>query len=225
MISMGIISGRAPGGGDPHWSSVVSLQNFVTDFADAKGHAWTGSGDAAVVDGVLILDGAGDFLSTPHSSDFNLPGLFTIEAWIFPGTISKQMCICSHRPSAGLHGYMFQMTAAGKLGFQYGNNNASLGNSWVNLAGATTLEIDEPMHVEAGFDGTTLRLFVNGELDGATTVFAGVRADIPTPVYVGRDRVGNAGRDWQGGIISRRVTKGVCRHTSAFTPPPMLFPT
>lgn len=224
-------------GGDPYWANVVSLLHFngtdgSTVFPDQKGRIWTPVGNSRIDTSQSkfggasgLFDGTGDCLQSPHSADWHLHGKFTVEAWIRPNTVSKQMSICSHRENAGLNGFMFQLTAAGKLGFQYSNNNPALGNSWVNFAGATTLGIGVWSHVAATFDDTTLRLFINGVLDGSTTTFAGSRADtVSTPLYIGRDRDGNTTRDWNGHIDELRVTNGAARYTSSFTPPDEPFP-
>lgn len=78
------------------FSSVVMLCGFdgangQTTFTDESSfhHALTAGGNAKITttnskygSGALLLDGAGDWITTPTVSDFNLGQFFTIEGWI-----------------------------------------------------------------------------------------------------------------------------------------------
>lgn len=72
------------GGGDPDWASRITLMHFdgadgSTTFTDQKGLIWTPSGNAqidtaqSVFGGAsLLLDGSGDYLSTPDAAAWTL---------------------------------------------------------------------------------------------------------------------------------------------------------
>jgi hypothetical protein len=80
-------------------------------------------------------------------------------------------------------------------------------------------------HVAVTFDGTSARIFVDGVLK--TTVaknsnaFSGV-----DEFYIGQAKYGPSGTVWRnaGTIDDFRVTVGVCRYTSSFTPPTAAYP-
>jgi len=86
---------------------------------------------------------------------------------------------------------------------------------------APTVPADEWVHVAVTFDGTTFRLFVNGVLgdSGTKTVNS---AGSSTRNYINRDiAVGIGGECW---LDNFRITDGVARYTSNFTPPTKAFP-
>ena len=218
---------------DPHWANVVSLLHFngadgSTTFTDERGKVWTPHGNAQIDTAQSkfggasgLFDGAGDYLSTPNHSDFNLAtGSFTIESWIRPFSVGSMRAIASQRNSAGTSGYVFWVRDTQKLGFVFSNGSGS----WVDAVGATNIVANSWTHVAASFDGSAVRLFVNGALDAEATSFSGLRATAANEAYIGRDREGNTTRDWIGHLDDLRITKGIARYTANFTPPAAPFP-
>lgn len=70
--------------------------------------------------------------------------------------------------------------------------------------------------------GSSTRMFVNGVQIGSTATFSGTfRMDVIGKFFV----VGvEGGADFNGYIDEVRITKGVARYTSNFTPPSAAFP-
>lgn len=52
-------------------SLFVLHSDFLTDMVDKTGKIWTAHGDAKVSTGALMLDGSGDYLTTPASNDYH----------------------------------------------------------------------------------------------------------------------------------------------------------
>src|SRR5690606_41531839 len=75
--------------------------------------------------------------------------------------------------------------------------------------------------------GTTgrIRLFINGVLVASATG-AAARADMQARVYLGclDPGSGNFANWWLGNIDDVRITKGVARYVTDFTPPTVAFP-
>lgn len=98
---MGVVQsifGRSGGGSDPLWANVVSLLWFNGNLTDQRGKTWTARNSAATSSvqskfgGSSLLLTTTQSIDTPDSSDFNFPGQFCIDCWVYyttRGTISE----------------------------------------------------------------------------------------------------------------------------------------
>jgi hypothetical protein len=76
-------------------------------------------------------------------------------------------------------------------------------------------------HVAVVRNGTAWALYVDGTSRSANT-WSGAISDIAGAVRIGQDQF--YGRDFNGYIDDLRITKGVARYTSNFTPPTAELP-
>ncbi len=126
----------------------------------------------AAVTSTLSLSGSG-YLQVPNALALNPSGGLTVEAWVRPLSTSG----CQTIVGKGYQTGFWLGICGGKLRF-YSNGSGSLFN------GSTTLSTGEWTHVAATFDGTTRRIYVNGNLDAAS-----VRVS-PLPVNTQPLRIG-----------------------------------
>jgi hypothetical protein len=162
----------------------------------------------------IAFDGTGDSVLCPANSafDFGTDNL-TIEAFIYP-TATGTRNLWSQRSTTS-NGISFRF-ANGKLNFFYDNVGSG------NLNGATTLDLNSWSHVALTREGNVFKLWLNGTLDGTSgTITAAVTSNI-TP-RIGANAADNL-EAFSGYIDEFRVTKGVARYTSTFTPPTAAFP-
>ncbi len=160
--------------------------------------------------GSLAFDGTGDYLSTPANPIFAFgTGDFTVEAWVYPTTIAADWFICS---GIGSGGFFFGNSAG--VGFGWGRNAVA----WDYRSGS--LSINTWSHVAVSRSGTTMRLFINGTLQG-TAQTNSTLYDLST----GGTSIGSQGTNYylNGYIDDLRITKGVARYTGNFTPPVAAF--
>jgi len=148
------------------------------------------------------------YTSLAASSDFNIldDGTFTVDFWSY---------VYNYNASYADHVGVFNGVSSGWLIYQ---NGANL-DVYVN--GSAVISTTRPPyrvwnHIALTRDGTTLRLFINGALEGSSTASLG--SDQSQPLRVGGDTGG--GRNGLDGYISNfRLVKGTAVYTSAFTPP------
>lgn len=229
MLRRAMMAGGA-GGGDPHWSNVVSLLHFEgadgsTAFTDQKGRVWTPTGNAQIDTAQfkygassVVFDGAGDTITTPSTADIQLASSdFTIEGWVRTGSTSgNSVVIAKHTGSTG---EWIIYRSGTTLQFYASSNNAA---SW-DIAGGIaigTIGAGAWHHVAVTRAGSDFRTFLNG-VPGATATSALQIAANSSALRIG----GNVATDFfEGWIDDFRLTKGVARYTGAFSPPGAQFP-
>ena len=168
--------------------------------------------------GSIYLDGD-DSLVLPANPALALDGgAFTIEAWVYPTTLSGTKPIIECRTSGSSSaGYAFLVNSSGNLNvytagsFLGASSTALSANTWTHVA-----------LVRTGTGGNQTTYYINGTASGSITMSGNF-----TDAYTTITRIGastTAGEFWPGYIDELRVTKGVARYTSSFTPPTAAFP-
>jgi hypothetical protein len=213
------------GSGDPYFENVVLLSGFQgddgsTDLIDESIHARTitAVGDAQVdtaqsrFDGSsLYLDGTGDRASCADSDDWDFgTGPFTIECWLRAGATPTNYGIISHGDDWALYvgstTLRFLVDGSSVLDPAY---SPPLGN-WIHIAVTRNAS-------------SVLRMWVDGveieEAPGWTTDIGGSSAELNIGTLFDPPL-----HPMNGHLDEIRITKGVCRYESNFTPPAAAFP-
>jgi hypothetical protein len=164
--------------------------------------------------GSLAFDGTSDYLETPNKPELVLAGApWTVECWVRPdGNYSSYNTIFAKRVSGSTttsyEGFLNITT--GVVSFYNGTIYSS----------STTLTSDVWSHCAWVYDGTNINIYVNGVsvLSTAVTI-----SEVDTAFVIGGAR---GYSEWFYGYIDDfRITKGLARYTSAFTPPTAALPT
>lgn len=152
-----------------------------------NGTTWT----TGQVGGALSFDGPGDYVIVPNSSSLN-PALITIESWIkLTGTA----------PSGGAALVEKDGWNGGQTGYAFVVGNWGTPNSlrfeildpWRLVQSSTSLALNQWYHVAATYDGSTMRIFINGTLDSEFATSG--------PINVGNDGIlGMGGRFVNDGL-------------------------
>jgi hypothetical protein len=126
------------------------LLNQVTDVKDA--------GTAVTLDGVDDSLGWGDYY------DFTGTAPFTIELWAKRTVYAGNQGLISHWQSGSGNGWYLGTFGSGGSFYVDRYNSSSVG---VELTTTTPLQVGRWYHLVATYDGTTLRAYVNGGLEGS----------------------------------------------------------
>ena len=157
----------------------------------------------------IYFDGTGDYLTIPSNQLMNFgTGDFTVEAWVYPNSLSTDWFIAS---ASGSGGFFFGFASTTTIGFGWGR----VGTAWdYRVAGNATVSTWQ--HVAITRSGTSMRLFVNGTQSGTTQTLA-TAYDMSTTSTT----VGSQGANYylNGYIDDLRITKGYARYTANFTAP------
>jgi len=157
----------------------------------------------------VFFDGTNDYLSIANNSALNLSGgSYTIECWIRPtGNYAGYNTIIAKRAASAAWQVYLRITT-GVLGFFDGTERVS----------SVTPPANVWSHVAAVYNGTTINLYLNGVSVLSTAVG---NTDYDSSIYIGGQPAN--GEYFIGYIDDLRITKGIARYTSNFTPPTEQF--
>lgn len=212
---------------DPFWNNVSLLMhmdgaNNGTTFTDVKNHTFTAFGNAITSTAQqkfgtasAYFDGVGDYISTPTSTDFDMSGDFTIEAWVRFSELTGNHVIVDRWASGNAGSWQLYWRSTGSsLAFYVGGavvlqdpSNSTIGtNQWYHVAICRT--------------GTTVRMFVNGVQRAINTNFT-TNLTNTLPLMLGCQ--GSTTTNFLKGYVDDvRITKSP-RYIGAFTPPTRSF--
>lgn len=229
----GGIGGVFPSAGnDPHWASVVLLLHFdgtngSTTFTDSSGvaHTVSANGNAQISTAQSrfggasgAFDGAGDYLSIASAASFGFgTGDYTVEGWVYQANANIDRCLFETRTGANTGvGIYAGVNAVNQ------QNRLLVASNAGTLAGAssTLIPANTWTHWAVCRNAGTLYGFLAGT-QVWTVADARTYASAST-CFIGSNYV--PGQYHNGYIDELRVTKGVARYTTNFTPPAAAFP-
>lgn len=160
----------------------------------------------------IAFDGNGDYLETPSSIDFAFgAGDFTIEGW----------CYLVASPSTG-YPVLFETTSGSRLfiNFRQSRSFAVTTPSAVIATSPSDAPLNEWFYFAVTRASTSFRVFLNG----TSGVVGSSNYVFNDSTVTGRIGSFGSGESLNGYINDFRITKGIARYTSNFTPPTALFP-
>lgn len=157
------------------------------------------------------FDGSNSTISVASSSDFAFgTGDFTIDCWVYSTNITAGPVILSQSYATGNGNYSIGIINTSVSIYTYDGvsnvesvvaSSASSNNTWYHIAVVRS--------------GTTVTIYKNGVSIGSGTIAKSL-GQSNTVITIGDDPVNNA---LQGYIDELRISKGIARWTSNFTPP------
>lgn len=226
-----LLTAAGGGGGDPWFGSVSLLlkgdgTNNSTTISDSSSNnvAITRFGDTKISTAQfkfrgssIYFDGAGDYLTPSSSALFALAGDFTVEAWIRPAALSN-WCGIIGIGTVSVSRLMLRLNSSGQVeAWLNGYSNvisssasAVATNTWSHVA-----------LVRSGSGTNNLKLYINGSSAAQGTTTYSILQDIVT---IGRGYADLNSEYYTGYIGDLRITKGIARYQSSFTPSTAPFP-
>jgi hypothetical protein len=203
------------------------LLNFadaaIFDYAALSNLGTIGNADisTAVVKygtGSLAFDGTGDWLQIDESSIFAFgTGDFTIEMWVYNTTNAPTYAVLWDTRDSEPDDSSHITLNLGKPSWWY--------NGAARIQPATAPTINTWYHLAVARSGTSTKMFIDGTQVGSTYSDSN---DYKANDYA---RIGSASDNpsglnyFNGYIDDLRITNGLARYTSAFTPPTAALPT
>jgi len=211
-----------------HFDSINSAGRFIDN--SRNNFAITSSGGAGLSTSQYkfggasaYFDGSGDYLTTPLSSNLQFgTGDFTIECWNYMiARINSFPTIFSN----------YNSYTVGALSLFAGHSSGTTTSYQVAINGAAfptiqggTIEYNTWVHLAVVRNSGTIKLYVNGTSVGTPYSTAVTLNGVGSLFYIGTTGDNIAAGYINGYIDEFRITKGVARYTSNFTPPSAPFP-
>lgn len=171
-----------------------------------------------------FFDGTVDFLSVAYNSAIDLIGSdFTVEAWAYPTYYrSTNRFICAgggavaYNTTNGIH-WAFQILSGGQLNFQI--KTAATSSSSASVSTVGTVSLNTWSHLAVSVEGTTAYLSINGVVE-SFSLGALLRPSSNPTVEVASlpGENGSGFTAYSGYIDDLRITKGIARFKTNFTP-------
>ena len=169
--------------------------------------------------GAMYFDGGNTRLNVTTHANLNLTDDFTIEFWMYPlaavsnypvvittgdGSVSIETSIIYNYPNSGIN---FSVADGKSI-----TGSAPSENNW--------------HHIVVSRQGTTTRMFIDGIKVG-TDITAAYTFTQSKNWYIGDRQANASGANYpfKGYIDDLRITKGIARYTTNFTPPTYQLPT
>jgi hypothetical protein len=172
--------------------------------------------------GSVYFDGTGDRLVGPTNPVNEIgSGNWTCEFWVNAASFSAVQIFTSYEAASGTTYGIFSWVVycnGGKFGLDVSTGSSSL----FGILSNSDVPTNTWTHLAVTRSGNTCRLFINGTLDASSTSFTGTPY-VPANSFL---FVGGAvrGFPFTGYISDLRITKGVARYTTNFTPPTSPLP-
>ncbi|MBU2699283.1 hypothetical protein Ga0466249_000362 [Sporomusaceae bacterium BoRhaA] len=195
----------------------VSLLHFDGGITDESGKVWTARGGAAVSTAQskfggssLYLNGTNQYLTTPSSTDFDFgTGDFTVDWWEYRTLSTDQTFIITGTTQT----FAFGLCTFNIVRCLLSSNNSAWDIADYKSMG--TVILNNWTHYAAVRKGNTFYTFQNGSLISTWTSTLSI-ANVTGATFIGS---GGASYYYQGYIDELRISKGIARWTSDFTPP------
>ena len=197
------------------------IDGTMDNVLETVGNAQVSTSVVKYGSGSMAFDGTGDYLTCPAFNAGMNPqsGDFTIECWVWiPSLPGAEQAVVSTITTGG-SGVLFGLGGGGNVNkFQIAIGNLSVGNPTV--VDPNNFPVQTWTHMAAVRRAGVLSLYRNGVSVGTPTSATGTISQ--TTLTVGAWSTGGA--PFNGYLDDVRITAGVARYLSNFTPPQVALP-
>lgn len=182
----------------------ATVQNVITTVGDAKTDTTTKQWSPSST----FLNGSANYLTMPATPQWAMSGDWTLEAWIYPTTVSGVQIIINTRNLSAVTSPVMYLNGSSLV----------IDTGAAPVISAGTISINSWQYVAATRSGNSWKLFIGGSQVGITTTNT-TSYSTAYGCAIGRS---SAGENFNGYIQDVRVTKGVARTIGT---PGVAFPT
>ena len=161
----------------------------------------------------IYFDGSGDYISASDSSNFSFGNKdFTWEGWVYLTSYHATVSAIIHLKNdtaLATSVLVLEIGSAGQL-------QLSTGTALITTGASADLSLNTWHHVAVSRTGSTLKIWLNGSQHASVTNSTSYSGSV---IQIGAWRYGGYDYSITGYLQDVRITKGLGRYTSSFTPP------
>jgi len=202
-------------------SATITDSSPTPKTVTAAGNAQISTAQSKFGGASLLFDGNGDYLASASNAAFGMgTSNFTLEAWIRPNLITG-----FDRGIIEFRNTIFGQLDGGAAFIQ--GSSAKLG-FWDGVTGygltGTVVSLNTWHHVAFVRLGNTLTAYLNGTQDFTASFTVNLGSARPLGIGGSNTNTLKGSSPFSGYIDEVRITKGIARYTTNFTPPTAPFP-
>jgi len=193
---------------DIYWSGFQveerdSLSAYVNGVRASKIEDLSPYGLSATNNGATIgsestsFNGAGNYIQVNDDSALDLTNEVTISSWINPNTLHDGGILTKKPTSGTAYNYYYRLTAAGGINF-----GVTLGTTLRVYSANTQLSPGMWSHIVGTYDGTSLKLYVDGTYFGKAD-YSGTMTPTDNYLIIGSEYIGY--RPFNGNISNVKI--------------------
>ena len=210
---------------DTNFSSVALLLPFDGNYTDASTNGVTvtvvgspsfSSSVAKFGESWRTTNGGSNYLTIPGSS-LDLGSTFTVEGWLRSTQVDNTQYVIERRDGANQALFELRVGTASPTSVVVRSGGTSRSYS-------ITVNVNTWYHFAIVGDGSNTYLYWDGVQQSTPIAAAGAGSASDGDLYIGR-LVASSTNEYQGYIDDLRITAGVARYSSSFTPPTSAYPT
>ncbi len=198
-------------------STTITDNSYAPKTVTAYGNAKISTAQSKFGGASIAFDGNGDYLIFPASSDTDFGSEdMTIEGWIRLNTVSYHTIF--NKNGAGASDIGFAIVNSTTIGLGLNNTGGGISRT------VPTIQSNVWYHFAIVKSGSDVVLYWNGTQAGAAiTGVTSINNNVPYWA-IGTDSWNALGYYFNGYLDEFRITKGLARYTSNFTPSATAFP-
>lgn len=150
----------------------------------------------------LDLDGTNDKIGVVDATSLNPTTALTVEAWINADTWKSTVwagVIVGKQSTSPDRGYCLSVGENGKAEF-----TVAVANAWVAATSPAVMGLNSWYHVAGVFDGSSVKIYINGELQASTATSGVISPSTGTVMYIGENPTWS-GRYFDGTVDEVRI--------------------
>jgi hypothetical protein len=183
---------------------------------------WIPSGAFADSRECLEFNGTDNYVDCGNGANIQFNGTqsFTVEAWVKPTAAQWGSVISKFQHHSTHEGYSLEMFSDYRISLLLGNN----WSDWDDFTSTNTLTVNTWNHIAATYDGSTVKLYINGRLETSAAWTNGI-TDSGTDLVIGA-RMGTTvfstfflgnideARVWGTALSEAQIRESMCRPLS-----------
>lgn len=194
------------------------IDGTMENVLETVGNAQVSTSVVKYGSGSIFFDGTNDALVLPNRPVLQLGSAdYTMEFWAYRLAATNMTWVFLNGNSSNFAGLRVDTDTSGNIFLLISTN----GSAWaINTSGTAVLPINTWAHIAVVRFGTSIRMYVNGTSQISTTLSGAVTAGTSQQIgcNFGATQVVN------GYIDDLRLTLGIARYLSNFTPPQVALP-